>query len=481
MEITWIGWVAIVLAPALLLLMPERRLYGAMLFFVPFSATSIANIEGLKLSFLLWTFLGGLWILRHLVQVRLPLPRERGYAVTMVVVFAAIAGVSLLMPVYIDGQLLVGIGDAPFFSRGFLVSTAEYYPLRFSGWHVVNYLELLFGLVVAVLIGAANSDRERLRFSLRVMALSGGVVALLGLLEVTLPRLGLPYPFYFLNNSASGFIEEGRILQDIGVIRMSSVAEEPSILARHLLRIVPLVLFGVICRQPLFSSQIDAALVFLMAVALLLSTSATAIVGFGVMMVVASLVLLRMRRIGIRYAAFVVVAVLAAGAFYWLSDEAAEFVNLYVLSKLETGSGAGRVASVWVGLEYFWEYPLLGVGWGVVPVYDLVMHVLVHVGVLGFVAFAVMLSYVLGRVLRLVQRTSRHPVESVWAAAAFVSALTLLAAFQVSGFNYRLGDFWLMLGISLGLPGLATVPRPRRARLESPAPLPGRPDGWQPI
>src|SRR5215469_16461947 len=111
MQITYIGWILIPLS-AFFYWVESEYLYFLAVFFLPFSATAIVNIgsadsaSGVQVSMLF----GSLWILRELFSFR-----EHQYAslqqlltpVRRLGMFLLVASISLLVPLWIGGQLVI--------------------------------------------------------------------------------------------------------------------------------------------------------------------------------------------------------------------------------------------------------------------------------------------------------------------------------------------------------------------------------------
>jgi O-antigen ligase len=130
-----------------------------------------------------------------------------------------------------------------------------------------------------------------------------------------------------------------------------------------------------------------------------------------------------------------------------------EFVDVAFLNKLATGSGVERLLTVQYAWGYFLEYPILGIGWGSATSNDLIVLLLSNCGILGFLAFAVLVGHVIARLVAMFRNSRRrHPaaritVDEIRAVMLLVSFLLLIALSVVGGFQYGFPYFWVILGL----------------------------------
>ena len=95
------------------------------------------------------------------------------------------------------------------------------------------------------------------------------------------------------------------------------------------------------------------------------------------------------------------------------------------------------------GHGYFLEYPLLGLGWGVFPTYDLVINLLVNFGILGTIAFLTYIGYLLFKLSVLNRLLQKDYIRAV-----LNSLIMILLISQLSGFIYHSQYFWVFLGLA---------------------------------
>jgi hypothetical protein len=456
MHLTWMGWLFLPLVPVLVVLAP-RRLYPLMVFLIPFSATAVANVgtrEGGS-GVQPYLVLGALWVVTEsLVILRrgwVRLPSERNLSVALLMAFGVAALASLIMPVIIDGSLVIQSPE---------LLSDESTPLHFTWRHITQGLYLMLGVALAVLVAIRNADpRARLR-TLKISTLAAVFVSAWGWLQWLCYRLGVAYPYAILNNSITkSAVGYDRVIEELGIPRVSSVAVEPSILAQYLLTVFPLLLLSVLYRRTVWSPRLDRIALALVSSTLLISTSASAYIGLAIALALTIYVAYRTGMLRPRHAAMVLTCATAGVVVYATSSSVRASLSAIVFTKAATYSGAERVSSVLKAWGYFTQYPLLGVGWGSVTSHDLVIKLLANTGVLGLVCFSLFAGYTLTRL-----RPSRAPLlrsdlDGFWRAGVFITMATLLALSVLTGFAYVFGHVWLVFGLAIAV---ASARRPLR-------------------
>lgn len=452
MSLTVLGGILIPLAVVTSLVAP-RWLYILMIFFVPFSATVVANFgSGSSFSGLqVYMLMGAVWISRKgfnaLAAGHVRLPREQARPFLLFAVFLAVAVSSLIMPVVIDGGLLVLKGE---------LGQRRVVPLTFSMKHVTQTVYLLYGCLFALLVAAYNRRPERFGLSIKVYVLSGIFVSLWGWLQFLSYELGFPYPSVIFNNSLSiyaegylqTFVSSGDVLK-----RVSSVAVEPSIFAQYVLTVVPFALFSVLFRRPIISPAVDRLALVVMLSILLLSTSATAYLGL-VFMAAATLVsLFFFRALRLRFLVAGLAVISLALVAYLTIGPIRDLIERTIFEKAESYSGLSRLSAFERGWEHFLDYPVLGIGWGSVTTHDTVIFLLANTGIAGLVSFAALMLLVLARVVNIGGRNGAFDRNTVfWAGSLTVSLVTLLFTSVISGFPFVFGHFWFILGMAIACP-----------------------------
>lgn len=465
MLITIIGWVLIPLGVVLFFIAP-RWLYVLMVFFIPFSATAVVNIRtGLTGSGLQATiFFGSLWILSVLLKTivtgRIRLNYNLRLPFVLLSMFLGIELLSLMMPILIDGKLLVHFPE---------LSHKEAKLLMFSGRHITQALYLIYGIIVAIMVAIKNSDVKQLSSSIKIYVLSGLFVSLWGVMQLFLYTLHIPYPAFIFNNSitpsAQGFRQ---VLGDLAIKRISSVAVEPSILSQFLLTVIPLLFFSIIRRSPIFTARFDRFCLLLVLFVLLISTSTTAYYGLFITSIVILVMMYSLRLLQFRHLIYsmglFLIASIALFIAIFLVPAGGVLIQNLIIEKMMTYSGQDRLQSIINAWHYFLKYPILGIGWGSIGSHDLVVKILSNSGLFGFFSFGMFVFYTLSRHLKgfsCYLYNERDSIVFLWNMAIFVSFFVLLTINLLTGFAFVFGHFWFVTGISIAVTGLLRRHSPR--------------------
>ena len=359
MEITWLG---VLLFPvgAICFLVAPKWLYGIAVFSIPFTATSLLNSSsGYPLSPLL--FFGTLLMVRQLLSSRragraLKVSRQ-DRSQLLLILFLGVVVLSMIMPVIINGRLLV--------SSSQLYDLYEE-PLRLTVHNVKNPIPVIFGVLFSIYLIRQNDTVVKIHSTIKLYVISGLLVSLWGYFQVFCGILNIDYPYYLFNNakieSMQGYTQQVEIGGDL-YQRISSVTHEPSIFSKYLLTVLPIVFLSVLLRRPLFSLVRDRYFLGILTGVLVLATSSTGYLGITCVLFVTAILLRRLHLIGwrsVRYAGFVAIVLLT---LYFKLPVFQDFVDALLFMKYESGSGLQRALSVVNSWEYFKQYPILGVGW----------------------------------------------------------------------------------------------------------------------
>lgn len=432
-------------------LFKPRMLYAATILAIPFTATAVVNFgwanavsEGDR-SIAAWRFFCTLWICREAISGVPPWHRAGWFSTRRarygLFAFLAAALVSLCVPLVLEGTTLI-LQPKP------VAQGAEMIPLRLSSFDVTQTAYLTFGILFAVFVAAENSNSGKLFRTLKLYVGSCTFAAAWGLFELWCEITGHPYPAAVFNTgtniSATGYKDTVLVgnMNELG--RISSVAQEPSVLASTLLFALVALVVCLGLRRPILQGKWDFFALFLIATTLLASTSSTAYLGISIVLPVAAVALSRAGQPIKRYLMLTGV-LLATGVLV------AQAVPLFrsvlstlVLHKYQTASGAGRLDSVVLAAGDFLRYPLLGLGWHNVDSADLLFLVLANTGLVGLIAFASFVFPVLRGLWALAKK--RKPAAVVLL-AAFV--LTVILS-EATGPAFVAGIVWLVFGLGAG-------------------------------
>ena len=457
MEVTPIGWILIPLGVSLFFVAPDR-LYACMVFFLPFSATAVVNVgsgdaaSGVQATI----FFGALWMAREFPKFLSSRDSQTGQNLRQPANhlrwFVLIALLSLIMPIWINGRVYI---DDPEFSNG--LSNSEPLLLRFRNITQLGYL--LYGVLLAILVAFRNSDLRQLVRSIRIFLISAIFVSLWGCMQFACSVLNLTYPAYIFNTNATGsalgYLET---LEDIGITRVSSVATEPSIFAACMLVALVLALFAVSRNHPVISRGWDRLTVAIIVVALLISTSTIAYVGLILVSVVYLFCLLHLKVIRRKHVITLLTIATLIGLTVVLFSPAQDIVSSLILGKGESYSGIGRAYSIALAAQYFFQYPILGLGWGSVTSHDLIFKLLSNTGLVGFSAFSFFLISLMRRLWQGTKTISvLNPEWQWWSTCLLGACLIMIFTNVTTGFDFVYEHLWFLLGLAMSVPALNTA------------------------
>ena len=279
MHITWIGAILLPLGIYAYFFSPNL-LYVATIFLLPFSATAILNFGFLEATTGIQSmvYFGTLWMLSAgpdaLRRCRVWRSRQMQTSVRRLRFFMLVVGLSLLMPIWINGDLTS--------SR---TNLDRWNPcrLRFTPRNITQTMYLAFGVLLTLFLAVRNSKLGELKKTIRIFLISSFFVSCWGILQGLCYWAGFTYPAFIFNTSrgesAMGYTQA---LEDVGVTRVCSVATEPSIFAQFSLIALVFAIFAVVTGRVVISKFWDRALLFVTVVVLLMTTSTTAYVGLAI-------------------------------------------------------------------------------------------------------------------------------------------------------------------------------------------------------
>ena len=427
-----------------------KWLYRIFVFSALFTASAIANFgEGEGASALqVSTFFGALWLARltfeQLSTHRLIVDKRVLPHLAWLAGFISIATLSLMMPVYINGSLVIeppilgATGDAP---------------LYFTSHNVTQLLYLLFDIIVAAAVAHANLNDETRYETEKILLCSGLFIALWGLLQFVCNSTGIPYPYFIFNTSKSvsamGYLET---LGEGATGRVSSATLEPSFFAQSIVTLLPLTIPAWLRKGQVLSVALDRTASVIFVIALLLCTASTAYLCLAAWAFIIIIVRVKTSTLSVRrgVAYLIVGAALCAGAVgavLVLVPGVANLANLLLINKGSTSSGLERLMTIQFAFGYFEKYPILGIGWGSATSHDLLVFLLANVGIVGAVVFIASMFYVLRTNWRRMERfqSSLEMSRSAW----FQSLLIFLLASTITGFPLVSNNFWVILGVAV--------------------------------
>jgi hypothetical protein len=446
MEVTLIGWILIPLSFYLFIFKPHG-LYYLTVFFIPFTGTAIFDFSLASVGsqgFRVYMFLGALCLLRHFITVlnqgKLIINKEIRNSLFLLFLFALIVVVSLIMPVIIDGDFIV----LEAYEK--LITYADEKPLYFKFQFVTQVLYCVFGCFLTYYFAIKNVNASQIEKTLKVYIYASIFVCFWGFLEIFCYYSGLEYPTSLFNHQS--VTSAGGFNLAYGMPRLISVSLEPSILSQQLLPVFSTLCWALVSGYSLFSRRRTISFVLIILLALLLAISSTAYLG----LLVLGLIFLRKIPIPRKVNYFiylgilvlVITAVLVGPIFIY-----------YIIRKLSEYSGLERMKALNYGFDYFVNYPILGVGWGVFPTWDIIICILAGTGVIGLFIFGVLILNIFKglhhqiRSEKEIKSSDINKQKYFLLTAIQIAFILTLAISQVTGFIYHSPYFWFILGIAI--------------------------------
>ena len=448
MEVTAIGWALLILGPALMIARP-RWLYAVTIFSLPFTGTEFANVgsgldaSGVQISM----FLGSLLLFRYAIsrfwKARLWLPRKGRAQIVLLGLFVAVTGLSLVMPLWINGRVQV-----PSAHLGDFTST----PILFRSGNFTGFLYMVYGFGFAYFVAEMIQRVGVVGLSVKSYIAGSIFASSWGMVEFACKTLGIAYPAMIFNNGKSISTMGYAVLYiTAGVPRLSSVSVEPSNLAQTLLVAVSLYLPFVFGKHELFGKVLDRLFISLIFLVLLLTSSSTAYLGFIVLLLLVFAMQGVRNVLSARNISLMLVGLTAAGLLYATVPIVRAALDAVLFSKAESGSALERLMTITNAYDMFVKYPVLGTGWASVTSHDLIFFLLANAGILGLSTFAVAMYSMLRALHRSVKgRESLGPSALMQMdLAAFVALGVTLATSITSGFPGVFSFFWFVIGVAI--------------------------------
>ena len=427
MELTIVGGILLPLTLA------SRRMLAAIaVFFIPFTATAIFNFSkgDTRTGLQVFTWFATIYCFRTFVSTLRTKKDLRGGNQKLkknITWFLSILAISLIMPIYIHGSYstvstrLVDMG-----------STA---PVVFSFANVTQYGYVVIGAFFAMYLAKDMEKNENLVFFLKAFFVSMVFCCIWGYYQLFSYYADIPYLELFNNSentSAGGF----NTTLD-GIKRMSSVGTEPSIFADCLILAAAIISGFISVKRRIFKENVDRWILYLLIITTIISTSSTGLA--GVVAFIGTHIVLKK---GWRYflkVGFPLLVVLCVCFFYYSTF----FSGNGTGSKLTSYSALERGASILNGAIYFYNYPILGLGWGSATVYELIIALLANSGIIGLYAF----FNICRTIVRSTNTARINPRLKGAPEAGLLAFISIICMFLTQGFPYYFGYFWFAIAI----------------------------------
>ncbi len=439
MSMTPIGAATLLFAGYALLWRPDWTFYGA-IFFMGFSACAFANVGGafgLSLSLFLFLSYAAVLVLGRDGGFRISYSRSQVVPLCLTSLLGLAILVSLCRPA-LKGELL---------------------PVSIS----VSVFTAV-GLILTWLTAAFVRSMDRALAVLRVEFFSVVFISAWGAFQLVCSVLHIPYPSSIFNNSASHFALQYGAEASSGLVRVGSVAVEPSILVQSV---------GIPCSvaATLLTLGVpemrkwSVATVIAGAFTILVSTSTTGYV--GALVLLGLLFVERPKRI---LAVAPLAILLVAGVVIAVPNLRGAIAETSV-TKLQSWSFEHRFDTIVKGLAAFNAHPIAGIGSGTESARSLPVFLLANLGLMGTAIFGLLAVNLTARLVSVraqlrVRAERKGEKDSSLARAICLGLLNAfgvsLAMQSVAGPTYAFPDYWVLMGLMIALGraiGAAEPPR----------------------
>lgn len=443
MEVTSIGYVIFFLSILFFIFKPINNYY-MFVFFIPFSGTVIVNISSLGTGLIVSHFLGLLVILKLLWDFftgKLVINKKQNKYIIFFIIFTCSILLSLIMPIILKGD--INIYD---------YETTLYTPITLNSYNFTQTAFVIFGIIITTFVILINKTNGVLLKSIRVYLSSGFFISIWGFYQLICFYLGLNYPKDIFNNNinvnAAGVYQH---FTDINVKRISSVSLEPSMFSQVLLSMIAILLYCYLNKVRIFSTRIDALFIIIMTAALVFSTSSTSILGLLLLILILMIDIVSNSKIKVKYVLFFLISSIGILILVVSVPLIQELLNKILFSKLASQSGETRVSYISEALKHFFNYPLLGVGWGSVKSQDLFGLILSNIGIIGLISYLLPLFIGFKTAIKynsLYQKTSNSTIN----VGMMISLSLVLFVSAISGLIYYLPHYWFIFGLFLSVP-----------------------------
>jgi len=446
MSITATGFVFIILGLYGLVL-NKKFLYEITIFFIPFSSTAVINVGSAENGSAIqpFMFLGLIWLTSIFVRKRkgfinsLEINKAELNSILLLLCFAFVTGLSLIMPVLINGKEMGNVS-------GDLYSSA---PIIFSTRNITQYLYLLFGIAMAICLYIHNRDQDNYRRTLKVFSYSIIFVVSWGVLELFCYTINITYPSFIFNNSISrsaGGFETFLQSEEESTKRISSVAVEPSVLVQNIVMILPFLIVGVINKKYIFNRNFDIFLIISLYIFIIRTTSSLGIICLVLITLISTIYYyrklnLKRKIISILCSIFIfpIFAIISYSLFQ-------EIIDAAVFNKSDTYSSLERSSATLEAWSSFLNHPILGVGWGSVSSFDLFVKILSNTGIIGCFFF---LGFLYTSFKNQIMARNISYKASTYMSSVIMSFSILIFANIVTGFSFVFGFFWLAISLMM--------------------------------
>lgn len=370
-------------------------LIKAVIFSIPFSATSILNL-GSGVPITAFQFLSLIFIFKQSLNIVYrgsffwPSNINQSRSLLLCFLFLGICSFSIIMPALIDGAYYVHSIDI---KNGYPLIQLTFTLSAFK-----KLFPLFIGIFLIFFLLQEKMNLITLRTYLKTYVISICFISLWGMLQYTFWVLGIEYPSFIFNTMNSDLrVIDSELSVDSGIIRrIYSVTQEPSHYVCFLLSGLPILYVNNFFGQPLIHRSIGLFFIILIVVSLLISFSTTGAGGLAVLIFITYLTLYSKNPLSfiLRFIFLSLIFILGI-VFLTQFEFFGNFLNIVFVEKLISGSMVERIFFIEKAWNHFLDFPILGLGMGNVTSSDLFIFLLSNIGIIGTLSFVFLIVFLL--------------------------------------------------------------------------------------
>jgi hypothetical protein len=444
-------------------------LLGLTTFFAAFSATAVINFTsaGLQPSY----YFGVLFIARVMLDSMLTRRSftSRQWQLFVGFVFFAVIAFMSILAIPLEGRPMVMRPS----------SSGDLEMLRLTSENITQYMYLLFALMLTGAIGLSRMGEKEIGRLLKIFLASGVFVSLWGWFQVVSFYSNIPYPDFLFNNSVSMKELFGQLVEH-AFKRMTSVAAEPSMLAKFLVIPTFITLYSVYNKKFLIPYKHALPLASFFVVTMVFTTSSSALAGLiGGFFIFFFVIFYRKRmvaRLGMKEKTNLKGLFIFASVFVGLAtavlivafiklhltfSDLGNLIDVLLFSKLETQSGVSRLEAGKFALNLFLSHPVLGVGWGSNRSFDFLSNTGAATGIIGLTILLVahfVLACRMTRLSKQLVRSRRLRLSHYPLLLTFILVIKFfLKILAEPGILFL--DYWILIGIMISCVRGLALPR----------------------
>ena len=314
-----------------------------------------------------------------------------------------------------------------------------------SFFNFAQFIYLLFGFLISISVYLyLKLNPSLITPSLNVYILSGLFCSFWALYQLSTMTFGFEYSDFF-NNSVSDAALKYDMTLDTGINRITSVAVEPSFLARtlssSLMMVITLVYLNPLSKKD-FTLYFFILIIF---ISLMLTASSSAIISLTAISIIMCF---------FRPVLFLLIAIIFAFLVNYImlfdQDIYDAIINLTV-DKVYTYSYYSRMSTIEEAWYAFLESPFFGDGWESHPAQDVFAKLLGNTGIIGTSLFLFIFVYPIYYSIKL---SFSYTDVRCWISRSVSFAIIVVLFVDVfSSLSFVFGFLWVLLGILFFITG----------------------------